>query len=216
MALTGIGLNHSEDFGLDSIPLPTNFLKTVYGIEPPEINSFYLQGQWISLVGKHRLHLNRKPIGYCGALSGLSALDHEIYIGCSESVYIINDRGEIIEQLNARFGLPVPIDKFGSCNSTPCLISNGEQYILNTQSFSWQATKVDFQFLAPSTTPAGLGSFLQRQSSPQDFHLERLVRDFHSGLFFGLGPWLMDIFGIALMLLSITGLTIWWSSRRKQ
>ena len=148
-------------------------------------------------------------------MAGLATLVDELYVGCIDSVYVLTGDGDVIEQLNAHLGLPVPIQRFGHCDNLPCLVSDERIFAFDPVGFKWNATASALQSTPADNTPAGLHARLQQQNAPQDFHLERLIRDLHSGLFFGLGPWLMDLFAITLMVLSITGFTMWWLTRPK-
>lgn len=215
VALTGVALNHSKAFDLESLPLPRAILEGIYGIEPPEVESYFHKGDWLSLVAGDQLYRNRQRLGFCPGLRGAATLAGETYVACSDSLYLLDHRGEIIEQIGAGLGLPTPIDAFGHCGGQPCLESAGQVYRFDPADFSWSPGAADsFEASVPGETPSGLYEDLARRNSPPDFNGERLVRDLHSGVFFGLGPWLMDLFALVLVTLSVTGLIQWWLRRR--
>jgi hypothetical protein len=214
VAVTGFLLNHSRDFGFDSKPLPTSVLAAVYGIESPETTSFYINGLWLSHVSGNQLYRDREPLGFCQGLKGTAEYQGEIYAACDETIYILTASGELIERINAGLGVPFPITGFGVCDELPCLEHGGQSYALNPTYLTWAETDTTLTPARAGETPQGLGAYLRDINSPPDFQIQRLVRDLHSGAFFGLGPWLMDLFAISLVAMSALGFSLWWSTRR--
>jgi hypothetical protein len=214
VAITGIALNHATDFGFDSRPLPANLMSSVYGVEPPDTTSFYIAGAWLSHVTGNQLFWEKEPVGYCEGLVGVAAYQGEVYAACRETLYILGTEGQLIERINAGLGIGFPIERFGLCEGLPCTAGADGNSVLNPQQFAWQPTRSTLSPSVAAETPAGLASALKRINSPPDFRVQRLIRDLHSGAFFGLGPWLMDIFAVGLIGVALMGLGLWWSNRR--
>ena len=62
VAVTGVLLNHTEDFDFDSRHVQSNWVLDWYGIEPPaDLLSFPLADRHVTLMGEH-LYLDRKEI----------------------------------------------------------------------------------------------------------------------------------------------------------
>jgi len=215
VALTGISLNHAKDFGFDTAPLPPFILKSVYGVESPEVTSFYAGGGWLSHVTGNQLYWNKTALGFCQGLVGVASYNNEIYAACRDTVFILDTQGQVIERINAGYGIPLPIEQFGTCNDLPCIQIDGASQVFDPAMFSWVTSDAEFIGSKPDETPDGLGTYLKDLNSPPDFTLQRLVQDLHNGAFFGLGPWLMDIFAIGLMAMSAMGGFIWWLGRRR-
>lgn len=215
VALTGAALNHTHHLSLDKVPLPASVLNSIYGVAPPQIISYPLGGHWVSLVGGEKIYLGIRETGYCTSLSGVGALGEELFAACEDSLYLFTRDGELIERMSASFGLPTPIARFGPCGDTLCLVSEQQHYRLDSGDYSWQpASDGAITLAAPGLLDPELRDTLIRANTPENFHLERLVKDLHSGVIFGLGPWLMDIFAIGIAALAFTGLTMWWRTRR--
>lgn len=214
VACTGIALNHSQDFGLDKLPLPSAVARSVYGVEPAPIRSFYSASAWISQTG-NSLYWQDTPLGYCPELLGVARVKGEIFAACSDSLSILTTQGEVIERQTASLGLPTPISAFGLCAGKPCLSHDGQNFSLDPQQYTWQQESASLESQPPGITPKGLRQRLEALTTPPDFKFERLIQDLHSGAFFGLGPWLMDIFAVALMAISLLGFGVWWLNRRR-
>ena len=104
----------------------------------------------------------------------------------------------------------------------------GNQLVIDSQyadfiggidSLNWQATTLD-QPLIPvrrQSPPASLVTAIRKDVQAHALTVERILLDIHNGRLFGLiGVVVMDSAAIALIALSLSGLLLWVSYRRKQ
>ena len=66
----------------------------------------------------------------------------------------------------------------------------------------------------PQAMPEAFGERLEQRSAWLNW--ERALLDFHSGRLFGrAGVWLVDIAGVLLCILALSGVTLWWLHRKR-
>lgn len=216
VATTGIAINHTKDFALETKHMPRLVLETIYGISAPEIRSFAIEDRWFSLVAAQQLYVDDIPIGPCENFLGVAGYNGEYFAACRGVIFIVNSQGELLEKLAGGYGVPTPIDAFGLCDNSPCLQSRERLYRFDGVNFTWRPLATGM--LLPSHVsqpPEDLLRQLQAHHIPPDLGLERLLRDLHSGVFFGLGPWIMDLFAATILVLSLIGLALWILGRRR-
>lgn len=210
VAATGIVLNHSADLTLGNARLSPGVAGALYDIEPPQITALHLGNSlWISHAGGDQLFINDTRVARCDALSGAAATDREIYIACDGQVLVFSHENHLIEQLKPGIGLPVQPGILGRCDGLPCLAGSEGQYQLNPESLDWQGSDAPLQPPEWRSPPSAIIDAIRPLAVPEEFSWERLIRDLHSGILFGAGPWLMDAFAISLILLGISGLVLW-------
>ena len=220
IAATGLLLNHTEDFKLDSRYVNSNWVLDWYGIRAPEkLLSFAAGGQHVTLMGEH-LYLNRKEIaGEFHDLVG-AVRTHDLFVvAVSDSILLLTPRGDIVERLGDEDGVPAGIRRIGIDQRQQLVAeSNLDYYQADADFLKWQRLQQASQSVqwAPSGAPdPRLVLSLQQHYRGEVLPMERVVLDLHSGRFFGkAGPWVFDIAALLLMLLSLTGTWIWLKRRR--
>jgi hypothetical protein len=115
IAITGILLNHTEEFQFDSQHVRSDWILDWYGIEAPQqLLSFPCGNRHITLMGEH-LYLNRKQIdGNYRQLVGAVCQDEFLIVAASQSILLLTPRGELIEQLKGKDGVPAGIHTIGT------------------------------------------------------------------------------------------------------
>lgn len=215
VSVTGILINHADRWQLVQRPVQSSLLLNLYGIELPEPVSYLVKGQWLSQVSGNQLFVNKKAVGPCqGKFAGALTLeDARMVAACGDELLHLTGDGEIIERLGAVYALPSPIDRLGTCDNRPCLESGGRKYLLDLENLRWnQIDSSEFVAVAATTAPVDLDAAIAAQFTATGLDWERVLLDLHSGRLFGLGPWLMDLLAVGLILIAISGLTIWLMS----
>ena len=220
IAVTGILLNHTEDFQFDSAHIRSDWILDWYGIEAPrDMRSFRAADRHITLMGEH-LYLNRKEIdGSYRELVGAIQKKDMFIVAVSNNILLLTQRGELIERLQGKDGIPAGILQIGlDANGTVTVRTSLELYQPDDDFLRWSRRDNDtstVRWAQPSPLEPRLKSALQQHFRGEVLPVERVLLDLHSGRFFGrLGPWLFDIAALLLILLSLSGTWIWLKRRR--
>jgi hypothetical protein len=219
LSASGILLNHTSDLHLDKQPVHQQFLLGLYGIERPLIQSYQLGEQWVSHSGEH-LYVNSTQISPCssGLLGvGIATTSSPAIIAaaCGDEIVLLTEQGELIERINSSYQLPLPLQVLGQCETLKqslCFKADNRSFTLNVNEVSWAETSQNIIALSSTKPPAALQTALEQNTV--SLHWERVILDLHSGRLLGLGPWLMDIVGILLIVLGLSGLGIWLFHKR--
>jgi hypothetical protein len=220
IAATGILLNHTEDFQFDSQHIRSNWVLDWYGIEAPEdLSSFPCGKRHITLMGEH-LYLNRKEIdGSYRRLVGAVCQDELLIVAVSQSILLLTRRGELIEQLKGKDGVPAGILAIGSDTDGQVVVRGSHDIYRPDADFiewnRWEGNPDTVTWVTTNELDAVVKTSLQQHYRTEVLPVERVILDLHSGRFFGkLGPWLFDAAAVLLILLSLTGTWIWIKRRR--
>ncbi len=222
LSVTGILLNHTEDLQLDSQPVTQPALLALYGLGKPQVQSQPVQEAWLSHVDG-QLYINGQRsqpcVGdYVGAVAVApsAALPALYVVACREELLLLATDGSLIERYSATLGLPTPLEALGTCipaNTGLCFSAQQQRWLLDTEAGQWQPTDSQPQAPVMAQLPAHLQSALESQLLRLTW--ERVILDLHAGRLFGLGPWLMDAVGLAIMLLACSGLLSALARHRK-
>jgi hypothetical protein len=220
IAATGLLLNHTEDFKLDSRYVNSDWVLDWYGIRAPEkLLSFAAAGQHVTLMGEH-LYLNRKEVdGEFRDLVGAVRVHDMFVVAVSDAILLLTPRGDIVERLGEEDGVPAGIRRIGIDEKQRLIAETSLDYYQADADFikwqRWQQAPQSVQWARSGALDPRLVLSLQQHYRGEVLPMERVVLDLHSGRFFGkAGPWVFDIAALLLMLLSLTGTWIWLKRRR--
>lgn len=213
LALTGIALNHSVDWGLDQRAAPGLLQQPYRGSELNFVH-YRVAGHWVSHNGASTLYLDAAPVGYCEPpFGGAIARGEEILAACGDSLQLLDRAGQVLESIETAFELPAPV---------VALASTGDEWLVATEqgSFSVDLDTLDFRARADSSgEPAWsrpgipdreLTLRLERESYGEGVSWERALLDLHSGKVFGTGGALVaDLAAVGLLLLAASGVWVW-------
>ena len=211
LSLTGIALNHTEDLNLDSLMIDSKVILDWYGIKPSEtLNSFATRNHWITQINQqiyfdHSL-LNTDKQNLLGAIE----TEEFIVTGFSNSILLLSLEGELIEEseINSIKKIGLDTQKNITIKSSEGIVYSDDGLLswqpydnINNQTIIWSKT---------STLPNTLAEKLKALSRSSILPLERVVLDLHSGRFFGsFGVFIVDLSGVFLIILSLSGCAIW-------
>jgi hypothetical protein len=220
VAVTGLLLNHTEDFQFDSEHIKSDWVLDWYGIEAPDTMQTFLAGdRYVTLMGEH-LYLNRREIkGNYRQLVGAVLFNDTFIVATSHNILLLTPRGELIEQLQDKDGVPAGIKQIGIDADGAVIVRTGHDYYQPDADFiRWHRGNKDIsgvRWATPSLLDPRLKTALRHHFRGEVLPLERVILDLHSGRFFGrLGPWLFDAAAVLLILLSLSGGWIWLKRRR--
>jgi len=222
LAITGIMLNHTEQFKLDESYVDNHLLLNWYGIEPDDDPVSY---QVNKDEEKHTIsawnyqlffddvaitHLEQNMHGAIGA-------EQFIVVALENAIILLSYDGEFIERISTSLSFN-NIQRLGMKYKRPVIeTSKPLYYMADEHILDWDVTINE-----------GIDWAEQHKLSDIDrdklliayrgngLKLERVILDLHSGRIFGnYGIYLMDAAAIALLWLSLSGLWVWSSRRSK-
>jgi len=208
VAITGIALNHTEDFELDSNMVQSPALLNWYGIKAPEkITSFSTTHHQISLVNQQLYFDTFLLLNNQEELIGVSETDDFIVIASQDALILITPQGEFIESI------PLSnLEKIGSSKQGIIIKSKHGLSYSDDDLMSWNSidTNEVINWSTPSQLPNSIAEDIKNQFRSSVLPLERVFLDIHSGRFFGLfGVIIVDISGVLLIILALSGCAIW-------
>ncbi len=216
LVITGIALQHSDDFNLNTQYLSSSWLLKYYGIKPNPITTYQLGNQTISHAGES-VYLSGKPITHevtaiHGAIKHVADTNSEIIIASLNSLIVIDLEGHIIDEITTQDGLQeAPIGIALSKNNTPVVRGINTYWESLGDLTSWQKLQGPHpRWVAPAITLPALRQVIESHDMSKQINLERFLLDAHSGRVFGkFGIYIIDVAAILLLILSITGIWLW-------
>ncbi len=219
LAVTGLLINHSSTFTLDSKKVSWNWLNRIYKVTPESVAVGYrVNEQWAVQTGQTLL-LDKKEVGFCdGHLVG-SVFIHDLnYLLCEQTLNIFTSAGELVERFQ---GFPEPLARLGIEQQN--IYAQGEYtgnyYYLNEPESRWDQVQQQKDFIAvvAEPLPAEIREYLAGIPPAQAPTWERVFLDIHSGRIFGvIGVLMVDLIGLILLCSSATGLWMWFHKYSKQ
>jgi hypothetical protein len=190
LSITGIALNHSSDLGLDRKYISWSWLLDAYGLEAP------------------------KP--YAGRV----VVEPMVVVGDGQTAHVLLTTGELVESIDLGGFLPGDIERVGRVQDRVVLQSGGQLFQSDAdvslfESWEGEATdEIEWSSEIAADT-AGLET-LQTAWRGRGVTAERVLLDLHSGRIFALpGRLVLDIIGLGLIVLSISGLVLAGRRSRK-
>jgi hypothetical protein len=216
LVVTGIALQHSDDFELNRKFLSNTWLLNYYGIKPNPITSYQTDNQIVSHAGE-TIYLSGKPIlqdisVIHGAIKYPSNSNDEIIIATNNALITIDHNGNIVDEITTQDGLrEAPIGITLSKDNTTVLRGINSSWESLGDLTDWQMLHSPHpQWSEPSITLPALKQVIESHDMSQQINLERFILDAHSGRFFGkYGIYIIDLAAILLLILSITGIWLW-------
>lgn len=209
VCITGILLNHNDDLDFQSRTVEADWIYDWYGLEPSgAVIHFKLSRDSISSLDG-QLYLNDKGIGHFPRPNGATEIESLKAIAFESSILLITHQGDVIETIPDTM---VPGDKISDIgtNDQRTLIINTDlgHYTSDENILEWTRAPETISITPIHSTPPSkdLEESLIRSFRGGGITWGRVLLDIHTGRFFGpAGKWLVDLSGIALILLTLTG-----------
>ncbi|MEA1888725.1 MAG: PepSY domain-containing protein [Pseudomonadota bacterium] len=209
LSITGLMLNHSHDLGLDNSRLESSLMLRLYGLEPPTGTSASTRLHRVDKLGES-LFMDGHLLGqYSSALIGTATLDQFFIIALSDSILLLTPAAEIIETLTRSSGLPGKIERVGQTDAGLLITSSRQVYMSDADILNWQPVSNLKSAAWSGLEPTALDTEVRLNKLLPAYgpSWERVLQDLHSGRLFKLpGTLLVDLTGIVLLLLSISGI----------
>lgn len=208
LSVTGIALNHTEELALDSTMIQSPAILDWYGIKTPNnINSFATKNHWLSQINQ-QLYFDGSPLLKTqNILIGAIETDEFIVAALNNSLILLSLDGEIIEQNPFEAIQRIGLNKYQSINiQSNNIITHSDDGLL-----SWKAqNNKNIIWSTPNQLAESQTKIIKNKFRSTILPLERILLDIHSGRFFGtIGVLIVDLCGIFLILLALSGSAIW-------
>lgn len=215
LSITGIFLNHSIGLNLDQTFISWPWVLKQYNLKVPEPEQvFTIEANNFSRFGEE-VFFNDKPILFIeNDLMGAIKLGNQYIIATNSDLYLMNDQGFIVDENNA---LPFTIKKLGT--------DNKNIFIQEQRGINWQANTIESEWnktedFSGVWSLEGTLTKINEQKISKFFvgegvSLEQIILDFHSGAVFQrAGKLFFDAVSILLIILSFSGIWLWYIKKR--
>lgn len=204
LAVTGLLLNHGHDIGLDRMPLENAWLRAHYGLASvASAPRHTVDGRPLS-VKNGQLWLGEEHLAECPHLVGVMSRRDEVLVVCPDRLVLLTPDGQVIDQADSLRGIPSGLSAYSEQGETILLKTADNSLGVNLSDLSVRAVSVGPDVVWRGAAPAGDGV------APIDaFTWERVMLDLHSGRLFGrAGVWVVDLMGVASILLALSGVVL--------
>nr|WP_320165590.1 PepSY-associated TM helix domain-containing protein [uncultured Methylophaga sp.] len=211
-AITGVALNHSSQLGLDKRFVNWDWLMSHYGMGQiqPDV-SFLIDNKMFSQFG-HQLFIDAKPLTHLQRplLGGIS-LEDIIVLTTDDALILLTREGEFIEKMGAEAGIPAPIQNIGLYHGEPVLQTRQAMWRSNFMLDKWEPISLQgVSWSMPHPLPQSVHDALKQFFYGKGISVQQLLIDIHNGRILGdLGIWLIDLLGLMIVFLSLSGLWMW-------
>jgi len=216
LAVSGILLNHTHQIGFDKSFVNSATILRWYGIHRPDsIPGFSVQEHWLSKLNDDIYFNDTLVAQSISPLQGAIETRHFYALATAEEIWLLTIDGEIIEKLSAPAEKLGDILELGQLNKRTVIRTEQGTFIGDTDLVSWQATvDKNISWSQESTLPPELADNIFTKG--HSISWERVLLDMHSGRIVNGGTLLMDLAGIILILLAVSGFIIWLKRRRRK
>lgn len=215
LAVTGIILNHAQEWRLYDKRLPSSVASIFY----PELAAttvFQYQFEELNLYQiEQAIYLEQDQLALsCSAeISGAALVGSSLWVSCGNSLSLFQSDGVLVEKLTLAVD---GISALARCQQALCVLQQDDWYLFDEASL--QLDKVEgaqnYAVEKPQTTQLDASAF---GYTPAELNVGRLISDIHSGAIAGaVGKLFVDLIGIIILFLSLTGLYLWVIKKRSE
>jgi PepSY-associated TM region len=214
LVISGIVLNHSEGLNLNSKFVQLDWILDHYQINPDiEPIGFNVANFWVTQFGD-RIYFNDVEVANdVNHLFGSVFVNDSYVVAYDGQLTLVTSEGEIIEHLAGAEGVPAGMKAVGIDEQDNIIIKAAHgDYQVNIDELDWnEQDHFDATWSKPTDVPEQLNNKLLKKYRGSGLSLERLLLDFHSGRIVGQwGVYFVDLVAIIFLILSITGVCMWW------
>lgn len=223
LGASGVLLNQSPAWGLDAKRIDWPWLMSMYGLRAEAPRSGFASGtHWLAMANDSVVldgtvfdTTLRAPIGMTESGSGGT---RQLYMASQQELVIATPAGKRIDELTSAT-LPVrSIQRIGvTRDGGGVVIQGGDAFVSVDGGLSWKPSPTaGVQWSEPDDLNPAQRSIVLRFARPS-VPLEQILIDLHSGRLFGhYGEYVIDVVGIAAVLLAISGVWIVVRANRRR
>lgn len=215
LCVSGILLNHSPALGLDRQFLALPPLLDRYGIPSPDPGPSFVAGARRVTLLEDRLYVDRETVGVdVPDLVGAVAIGDLLTAATTTELLVLDSDPVLLERWPVAAETGAPIEAIGRFALGIAFRSGGDLYLFDWDStlvepFEDDASRIDWS--EASEPGDALVDAMISDYRGNGISVERILTDLHSGRLVGLsGAVVMDLAGLALIFLSVSGILLWW------
>lgn len=218
--ITGLVLNHTVDLDLSNRHVTADWIQKRYGMNlEGEPKALGLDGKAYAAHWGGQIFHQKNIIDDSSTLVGAVPLRDGTAVVTSSAVHYFGLDGELIETLDSLALPATPISRAGRTEDlTLVLETESGNFTSDTNLLDFARTAAG-QGITWSASVSASASDLKRWKttfSGDGIPLDRVILDIHSGRFFGsIGKWVYDLTVIGVLILSVTGLILFFRTRRR-
>lgn len=217
LVTSGIAINHSEQLALNKNYIQSKWLLDLYQINPTkEPVGFQVNNAWATQVGE-RVYFNKLEVAKDSErLVGIIHVNDIYTVAYDGQLKLLTAQGETIEHLAGTDGVPAGMKEIGHDDNGDVVIKAAHGYYhVNLDALEWKEYDyLDANWSKPSRIPETLGDALLQQYRGSGLSIERVLLDLHSGRILGAwGVYFVDFIAILMLVLSCTGVWMWWQRK---
>lgn len=217
---TGVLLNHTIDLGLSKRNTTNSWIQERYGMHlngEPEAYGFEKKAyaaQWDGQIFfREKLIKTRSP------LVGAVPLRDGIAIVTTNSVHYFGLDGVLIETLDSITLPDGEISRAGRSKDLALALETAEGIRISDRDlleFSAKTDSEDIVWSQPVPVTDANRKLWERAYAGDGLPFDRVILDIHSGRFFGsIGKWIYDLMLFGVLVLSATGVVLFFKNRRR-
>ncbi len=219
LAATGIVVNHAHQLGLDAAKVRQTWLLRLY-FEPRPVDLHGYRVAGVALAWANGgLYIGARQVAEAAAPPvGAVAVRPGILVALPDSLLLFTRDGRLVERM----------DSAVSGARVRAVGTQGDAALLRTEAgcrragpalLSWEsvACPQDVAWARSGPLPPEEAEAVRRRARWPEVPWSRLLLDLHSGRLFGpAGAYVVDILGVALVVLALTGFVNWRAARRRR
>ncbi len=212
LSITGLLLNHSIDLKLDKHYLTWPWLLNHYGVSSVQADAVYLLDHSVITQFGTEVFVNAKPVTHTQRpLLGGITLDDVVILATDDALILLTADGEFIERMAGAAGVPPMIQNIGLFHGDPVIQTREGMWRSDFMLEQWEPISLQgIGWSIPSPMPESIRNELTEYFHGEGVTVEHVLLDMHNGRILGqLGVWLLDLVGVLLIVLSLTGIWIW-------
>lgn len=216
MVASGWLLNHTAALDLARHLLRSDWIAEHYGLRAALPDAVVGDGgHWFAATEDAAIFDGRKIAVTLPAPLGLVAYRDMLFVAGRDRIVLLAVDGALIDRIDATM-LPVKtIERIGrGCSAVA--IANGDEVFASVDGATWQPCAQPVSWMRGASPSAAQAAAMKALLQP-GISIERLLLDLHSGRFFGRwGPYFVDVVGLALLALALSGVWMFAYQRRRQ
>ena len=218
LSVTGILLNHTDQFEFDEIYVESGAVLDWYDVRPgtPPV-SFAVAGNRLTRIGD-RLYFNHTELDQrSDRLYSAVSWNGMIVAALANELLVLSRGGEVVEILTGSEGVPAGLRNIGRTPEGGLVVRGAHgDYLTDINRLTWREREdIEVSWTTATALPEPLRAELLRLYRGKGLTLERVLLDLHSGRILGrYGVYLIDVAALLFVILAISGAWMWYKRQR--
>ncbi len=215
LSVTGIALNHAAFLRLNEIQIEAEWLLSWYGVQgvTDDAVAFRVGENWVSSTNG-RVFLDARPIAQGDSqIVGAVSSGMLLVVVSPRDIGLFTPEGDLVEHFFPSH-IEDDITRVGLAAGIPIVRAGEGLFQADESAAIWSPFEGQVAWSVPAPVPDNIASVLNQHLRGEGLPLYRILLDVHSGRFFtGAGRYVMDGASLLLIVLSVTGVWMWWPRR---